>query len=96
MQIQTGNYFNLAQNLNVAPAADLRQAALHIPWALLQNNEYNAAVDTRKAYRDFDDHIKDLQRVASAAAAGASEPQQVGRGRGQKGARLQGVVCVAV
>lgn len=67
-QIQTGKYDILSIDLNLAPMADLRQAALYLPWALLQNYDYAAAVDAMKAYKNLDDHIKDLQRAASVAA----------------------------
>lgn len=78
-QIQAGDFATLSMNLNVAPAADLRQAGLYIPWALMQNNEFNAAIDSRKAYNDFDEHVKDLQRAAASAAAlaaAAADAQQ--------------------
>ncbi len=78
-QIQAGDFGTLSMNLNVAPAADLRQAALYIPWALMQNNEFNAAIDSRKAFNDFDEHVKDLQRAAASAAAlaaAAADAQQ--------------------
>ncbi|EFJ43414.1 hypothetical protein VOLCADRAFT_106852 [Volvox carteri f. nagariensis] len=52
--------------------ADLRQAALFLPWALLQNYDYTAAADAMKAYKNLDEHIKDLQRAALAAATFAS------------------------
>ncbi|PNH07431.1 hypothetical protein TSOC_006103 [Tetrabaena socialis] len=67
-QIQTGNYDTLNMNLNVAPMADLRQAVLYLPWALLQNSEYTATTDSFKAHKVFDDHVKDLQRAATAAS----------------------------
>ncbi|GLC36794.1 hypothetical protein PLESTB_000782300 [Pleodorina starrii] len=68
-QIQTGSYAILAIDLNLAPMADLRHAALHLPWALLQNYDYNAATDAMKAYKNLEEHIKDLERAATAAAA---------------------------
>ena len=43
----------------------------------LQANEYNAAVDTRKAYLDFNNHVQDLQKVSSSAAEGTAAPSQV-------------------
>jgi hypothetical protein len=67
-QIQTGSYDILSIDLNLAPMADLRQAALYLPWALLQNYDYAAATDAMKAYKNLDEHIKDLQRAATVAA----------------------------
>ncbi|GLI68256.1 hypothetical protein VaNZ11_012610 [Volvox africanus] len=78
-QIQTGKYDILSIDLKLAPMADLRHAALHLPWALLQNYDYTAASDTMKAYKNLDEHIKDLERAALAAAALSSTevpPQQ--------------------
>lgn len=52
------DYSSLSDDLNVAPFADLRQAALFIPWALLQRDDFSTAVDARKAYNDFNAHVQ--------------------------------------
>ncbi|KAG2490037.1 hypothetical protein HYH03_011502 [Edaphochlamys debaryana] len=89
-QIQTGNFEQLTMNLNVAPMADLRQAALYLPWALLQNSEYNAATDSHKAFKNFEEHVKDLQYAsASAAAALRGSPSWTPQQQAQQAQQVQ-------
>lgn len=42
----------------------MRMAAFLLSWALLQQDEYAAAVATRKAYTDLVNHIHDLAAVS--------------------------------
>jgi len=75
--IQNSRYTELEQDLKEGQFADLRQAAMYIPWALLQRDDFTAATDARKAYNEFNAHIQDLQSAALAAAAGDADPQRV-------------------
>jgi hypothetical protein len=58
MRIQAAEFEPLSKDLNIPPFADLRQAVLYVPWALLQKDDISGAGDTRKAYRDFEQHVK--------------------------------------
>ena len=65
------------------PSSFPRQNDSHVlpsPPPQLQANEYNAATDCRKAYVDFDMHVKDLTQIATALAFEGAAPEQV---RGQ-------------
>lgn len=64
-QIATGSYDTLALSLDAASMADIRQATLYLPWGLMQNSEYGAAVESFKAFKTFNDHVKDLQVTGS-------------------------------
>mmetsp|Transcript_12678 Transcript_12678/g.27451 ORF Transcript_12678/g.27451 Transcript_12678/m.27451 type:complete len:272 (+) Transcript_12678:76-891(+) len=77
-QIQSKQYSALESSLTQAPFADLRASAMYMSWALLQADDYNIAVDVRKAYNDINSHVQDLQKIALAAAAGdtGAEPVQ--------------------
>ncbi|MEW5296960.1 MAG: hypothetical protein WDW36_000203 [Sanguina aurantia] len=68
LQLRNGEYLRLSQGLSHEPFSNVRAAALYLPWALLQNNEFAAASECRKAYNGFDDHVRDLEQVADAAA----------------------------
>ncbi len=76
-QIQAGEFAALSDGLSVPPFADLRAAALYIPWALLQRDDFTTAVDARKAFNELESHVQDLQMAAAAAAAGDADPQRV-------------------
>lgn len=52
----------LGDSLTVAPMADLRQATLYMPWALLQRDDYAGAVEARKGYLSFNVGVHTLQR----------------------------------
>lgn len=58
MRIQAADFASLSKDLDVPPFADLRQAVLHVPWALLQKDEVSGAGEARKAYKDFEQHVK--------------------------------------
>jgi hypothetical protein len=63
------------------PFDDVRQACFYIPWALLQSDDFTAAVAARKEYVEFIDHVHALATIALKAADG--EPgadMQVGDG----------------
>ncbi|MEW5315882.1 MAG: hypothetical protein WDW38_007281 [Sanguina aurantia] len=68
LQLRNGEYLQLSQDLSHEPFSNVRAAALYLSWALLQNNEFVAASECRKAYNGFDDHVRDLEQVADAAA----------------------------
>lgn len=51
------------------PAA---QACFYIPWALLQSDDFDAAVAARKAYVDYIDHVHALAGIALKAADGVT------------------------
>lgn len=63
LQLRNGEYLRLSQGLSHEPFSNVRAAALYLPWALLQNNEFAAASECRKAYNGFDDHVRDLEQV---------------------------------
>eukprot|EP00200_Dunaliella_tertiolecta_P005634 CAMPEP_0202355586 /NCGR_PEP_ID=MMETSP1126-20121109/10417_1 /ASSEMBLY_ACC=CAM_ASM_000457 /TAXON_ID=3047 /ORGANISM="Dunaliella tertiolecta, Strain CCMP1320" /LENGTH=175 /DNA_ID=CAMNT_0048948223 /DNA_START=364 /DNA_END=894 /DNA_ORIENTATION=+ len=67
-QIQASNFTGLDEGLRRDAMADLRQAALYTPWALLQRDDYVASVEVRKGYLSLNAHIQDLQNAALAAA----------------------------
>jgi len=46
------------------------QACFYIPWALLQSDDFTAAVAARKAYVDYIDHVHALAAIALKAADG--------------------------
>lgn len=71
----------------------MRQAALYLPWALLQRDDFNIAIDARKAYDDFNAHIQDLAAAADAAGAGDGSAQRVQQAFILMSASLDG--CVA-
>jgi hypothetical protein len=48
------------------------QACFYIPWALLQCDDFTAAVAARKAYVDYIDHVHALAAIALKAADGVS------------------------
>lgn len=48
--MQTTEFTALAEGLDGAPFSDLLQAAFYIPWALMQNNDFPAAIEMRKAF----------------------------------------------
>lgn len=48
----------------------LAQACFYIPWALLQCDDFTAAVAARKAYVDYIDHVHALAAIALKAADG--------------------------
>ncbi len=48
--MQTSEFTALAEGLDGAPFSDLLQAAFYIPWALMQNNDFPAAIEMRKAF----------------------------------------------
>lgn len=75
--IQSNNWEGLQDLLLVPPFTDLQQACYYVPPALLQADEYNSAIDTRKAYKDFVDHVNDFYRVAARAENGATDAAQV-------------------
>ncbi|KAF5841815.1 hypothetical protein DUNSADRAFT_11131 [Dunaliella salina] len=74
-QIQTSNFTGLDEGLKKDAMADLRQAALFTPWALLQRDDYTASVEVRKGYLSLNAHIQDLQ-IAALGAAENGENQQ--------------------
>ena len=75
--LQSKEYDRLSLAMNQAPIADLRAAAKFTPWALLQADEYEAAVASRKAFVDLEVHMKDLQQIAEATAMDGATPEQV-------------------
>lgn len=75
--LQSKDYDRLSLIMNQAPIADLRSAAKFTPWSLLQANEYDAAVASRKAFVDLEVHMKDLQQIAEATAMDGATPEQV-------------------
>jgi hypothetical protein len=46
------------------------QACFYIPWALLQCDDFEAAIAARKAYLDYIDHVHALAAIALKAADG--------------------------
>jgi hypothetical protein len=75
--LQTKDYDRLSLAMNQAPIADLRSAAKFTPWSLLQADEYEAAVASRKAFVDLETHMKDLSQIAEATAMNGAQPEQV-------------------
>ncbi len=62
-RISGGEWIQLSQLLVQPPFDDVRKAAFYIPWALLQEDNYQAAIACRKSYLDFVDHLHDLATV---------------------------------
>lgn len=50
---------------------------VHHPLLQLQADDYSAAADCRRAYLDFDVHVKDLVQIAEAADLDGANPEQV-------------------
>lgn len=69
-KIASGSWIELSQVLVQPPFDDVRQACFYIPWALLQSDDFTAAVAARKAYVDFIDHVHALAAIALKAADG--------------------------
>ncbi|KAL6752978.1 hypothetical protein V8C86DRAFT_2737849 [Haematococcus lacustris] len=75
--IQGSQFAELSEELNQGMFADMRYATLHIPWALLQRDDFGACTEARKAFNEFNEHVQDLQAVAVSAAAGDADAQRV-------------------
>jgi hypothetical protein len=73
------DWTGLAKLLVQPPFDDVRAAAFFLPWALMQADDYAAAVDVRKGYVDFVEHVHDLAAVAL-SAADAAEARGSGAG----------------
>lgn len=69
-KIQAGEWIAFSQLLQEAPFDAVRQACFYIPWALLQSDDFDAAVAARKAYVDYIDHVHALAGIALKAADG--------------------------
>ena len=78
----TGDWTGLARLLVQPPFDDVRAAAFYLPWSLLQADDYAAAVDVRKGYVDFVEHVHDLAAVALSAADAADAARSGGGGAG--------------
>eukprot|EP00878_Enallax_costatus_P017598 GHUV01018490.1.p1 GENE.GHUV01018490.1~~GHUV01018490.1.p1 ORF type:complete len:191 (+),score=60.56 GHUV01018490.1:76-573(+) len=63
-KISAGDWIALSQVLVQPPFDDVRQACFYIPWALLQSDDFTAAVAARKAFVDFIDHVHALATIA--------------------------------
>ncbi|GFH11137.1 uncharacterized protein HaLaN_06583 [Haematococcus lacustris] len=48
----------LSEELNQGMFADMRYATLHIPWALLQRDDFGACTEARKAFNEFNEHVQ--------------------------------------
>jgi hypothetical protein len=68
--IGSSDWTGLARLLVQPPFDDVRAAAFFLPWSLMQVDDYAAAVEVRKGYTDFVEHVHDLAAVALSAADG--------------------------
>jgi len=70
--IGAADWTRLPRLLVRPPFDDLRASTFFLPWALMQADDYAAAVDVRKGYVEFAAHAHDLAAVALSAADGAA------------------------